>query len=101
MTSVSSTSSGYDTTADHDTPVAEARRIFALQQTHRWDVARSTAAERAAKLAGLRNAIVSHRDAVYDAMWADFRKHAVEVELTEVAGWCSSWRRGTIPSGLS
>jgi aldehyde dehydrogenase (NAD+) len=85
MTSVSSTSSGYDTTADHETPVAQARRIFALQQTHRWDVARSTAAERAAKLARLRDAIVSYRDAVYEAMWADFRKHAVEVELTEVA----------------
>jgi aldehyde dehydrogenase (NAD+) len=85
MTSVSSTSSGYDTTADHETLVAEARRIFALQQTNRWDVARSTAAERAAKLARLRDAIVSHRDAVYEAMWGDFSKHAVEVELTEVA----------------
>jgi aldehyde dehydrogenase (NAD+) len=85
MTSVSSTSSGSDTTAEHDRRFNEARRIFALQQAHRWEVARSTAAERGAKLGRLRDAILSHRDAVYEAMWTDFHKHAVEVELTEIA----------------
>jgi aldehyde dehydrogenase (NAD+) len=85
MTSVSSTSSASGTTAEHDARLAEARRIFALQQAHRWQVARSTAAERAAKLARLKDAIVSHREAVHAAMWADFHKHAVEVELTEIA----------------
>jgi aldehyde dehydrogenase (NAD+) len=85
MTSVSSTSSGSGTTTEHDPLIAEARRIFALQQAHRWEVARSTAAERGAKLGRLKDAIAAHRQAVYDAMWADFHKHAVEVELTEIA----------------
>jgi aldehyde dehydrogenase (NAD+) len=85
MTSVSSTSSDYGTTTEAQAALDDARRIFALQQAHRWDVGRSTAAERAAKLARLRDAIVSHREAVYEAMWADFHKHAVEVELTEIA----------------
>ena len=64
--------------------IEEARRIFALQQANRWRVAGSTAAERRAKLARLREAIVAHREATYEAMWADFRKHRVEVELTEI-----------------
>jgi aldehyde dehydrogenase (NAD+) len=85
MTSVSSTSSASGTIADRGARLEEARRIFALQQAHRWEVARSTAAERAAKLARLKDAIVSHRETVHEAMWADFHKHAVEVELTEIA----------------
>jgi aldehyde dehydrogenase (NAD+) len=84
MTSVSSTSSGSGTIADPDVRLDEARRIFALQQAHRPIVAGSSAEERAAKLARLRDAIVSHRAAVQEAMWGDFRKHAVEVELTEI-----------------
>ena len=85
MTSVSSTTPAHDTTVDATALLEDARRIFALQQSHRWEIARSTAAERAAKLARLRGAIVSSRDAVCDAMWSDFHKHAVEVELTEIA----------------
>ena len=84
MTSGSSTSSGYGTTADRLHPVEDARRIFTLQHAYRWEVARSTAPERAAKLTRLREAIVSNRKAVQDAMWADFHKHAVEVEVTEI-----------------
>lgn len=85
MTSVSSTSSDYDRTIDAQALVADARRIFALQKAHRGEVARSTAAERGARLARLRDAIVSHRQALCDAMWSDFHKHAIEVELTELA----------------
>jgi len=65
--------------------VEEARRVFALQQAHRWSVARSTAAERIAKLGRLRQAIIAHREAVYEAMWADFHKNRAEVEITEIA----------------
>ena len=83
MTSFSTSADG--TTVDADALIEDAKRIFALQQAHRWEIARSIAAERAAKLARLRDAIVAHRDAVCDAMWADFHKHAVEVELTELA----------------
>lgn len=64
--------------------IEEARRIFALQQAHRWSVANSTAEERSAKLARLKAAIVAHRSAVHDAMWADFHKSFAEVEMSEI-----------------
>jgi aldehyde dehydrogenase (NAD+) len=64
--------------------IEEARRVFALQQLARRRVAQSTAAERIAKLDRLRNAIETHRGALADAMWKDFRKPAAEVELLEV-----------------
>jgi aldehyde dehydrogenase (NAD+) len=67
------------------TGVEEARRIFALQQANRWTVASSTAAERAATLARLKEAISSHREALYEAMWADFHKSRAEVDITELA----------------
>ena len=36
---------------------AELARVFALQQAHQWDVKASTAAERKAKLAKLKDAV--------------------------------------------
>jgi aldehyde dehydrogenase (NAD+) len=65
--------------------IEEARRVFALQQAHRWTVANSTAEERSAKLARLKAAILAHRSAAHDAMWADFHKSSAEVEITEIA----------------
>ena len=67
------------------TAVEEARRIFEVQRAYRWGAARSTAADRSAKLRRLRHAIVAHREQIYDAMWADFRKRREEVEITEIA----------------
>jgi aldehyde dehydrogenase (NAD+) len=78
-------SSDYEPTPDAGPALDEVRRIFSLQRARKREVARSTAAERTAKLVRLRDAIVAHRDAVYEAMWADFHKHGVEVELTEIA----------------
>jgi len=64
--------------------LAEAQRVFSLQQAHRWMVAQSTARERIARLDRLRAAIVTHRDATCEAMWQDFHKPAAEVQLTEI-----------------
>lgn len=44
----------------------------------------STAAERKAKIERLRDALLAHKDEVIAAGWADFRKPATEVELTEI-----------------
>lgn len=44
----------------------------------------STAAERRAKIERLRDALLAHKDDVIAAGWADFRKPATEVELTEI-----------------
>lgn len=68
----------------HATLADDARRIFALQQSNRRTVARSSARERAAKLARLRDAIVEHRPALHAAMWDDFHKPVAEVEITEI-----------------
>lgn len=64
--------------------IALARWYFRLQQDSRWRVAQSGAAERIARLKRLRAAILRHRQALYDGVWADFRKSAPEFEITEV-----------------
>ncbi len=63
---------------------AEAARLFAAQQANRWRVARTGARERAAKLERLAAAIAAQRGAIAAAAFADFRKPAAEVELTEI-----------------
>jgi aldehyde dehydrogenase (NAD+) len=64
--------------------IARARRLFQLQRDARWRVAQSSAAERIARLRRLRTAILKHRQALYDGVWADFRKSAPEFEITEI-----------------
>ncbi len=60
------------------------RGLFELQAAHRWTMARTTAAERIARLVRLREAIRERREEICAAMAADFGKPAVESELTEV-----------------
>ena len=66
------------------TPAPEIARLFAAQQANRWRIAQSTAAERAAKLARLGAAIAARREEIAAAAFADFRKPAAEVEITEI-----------------
>ena len=63
----------------------EVTRLFALQRSHRWTYARTSAAERRERLDRLEQSIQRHRAALCEAMQADFRKSEVEVELTELA----------------
>ncbi|MCY1017352.1 aldehyde dehydrogenase family protein [Pyxidicoccus sp. MSG2] len=68
-------------------PSAELKRlrsVFEDQRAHRWNMSRTTAAERIARLKRLREAIVARRVELADAIHRDFRKPAMEVELTEV-----------------
>jgi aldehyde dehydrogenase (NAD+) len=62
----------------------EAARLFALQQTNRWRVARTTARERRATLGRLGAAIAARRGEIAAAAYADFRKAPAEVEVTEI-----------------
>lgn len=62
----------------------EIAAVFARQRAHQWTVRRTTAAERVAKLQRLKRSIVSHREAILDAMHADFRKNRSEAELSEI-----------------
>ncbi|MFP2926989.1 aldehyde dehydrogenase family protein [Pyxidicoccus sp. 3LG] len=64
--------------------VERLRAVFAAQRAHRWTMSRTTAAERIARLKRLREAIVARRGELADAIHRDFRKPALEVELTEV-----------------
>ena len=67
-----------------DASSAEIDRIFKLQQAHQYTVAKATARERKEKLKRLQQAILSHRQDIRDALFADFRKHPSEVDLTEI-----------------
>jgi aldehyde dehydrogenase (NAD+) len=64
--------------------VARLRSAFESQRAHRWTMSRTTAAERIARLKRLRDAILARREELADAIHRDFRKPALEVELTEV-----------------
>jgi aldehyde dehydrogenase (NAD+) len=65
-------------------PAGSVRRLFDKQAAHRWTMARTTAAERVTRLKRLREEIRARRADVCAAIQADFGKHPVEAELTEV-----------------
>ena len=67
-----------------DVGTAEIARIFKLQQAHQYTVAKTTARERKEKLKRLQKAILSRKQDIRDALYADFRKHPSEVDLTEI-----------------
>jgi aldehyde dehydrogenase (NAD+) len=67
-----------------DTSKAEIERIFDLQRSHQHRVASATARERKEKLKRLETAFLAHREDIRTALYADFRKHPSEVDLTEV-----------------
>jgi aldehyde dehydrogenase (NAD+) len=64
--------------------IERARRLFELQRGSRWRIAATDARVRIARLRWLRKAILTHRQALYDAVRADFRKSAPEFEITEL-----------------
>ncbi len=58
--------------------------VFARQQAQALRLRKSTAAERIQRLKRLRQAVEDHRQAIYEAAHADFRKTRVEVDTTEI-----------------
>ena len=67
-----------------DSSTAEIERIFEIQRAHQFAVGKTTARERKEKLKRLLNAILSRKQDIRDALYADFRKHPSEVDLTEI-----------------
>lgn len=61
-----------------------AAAIYQSQQKNRAAVAATTAAERIAKLRRLEQAMHARKDEIRAAMWADYRKPAAEVDLSEI-----------------
>jgi aldehyde dehydrogenase (NAD+) len=64
---------------------ADINRIFTAQQLNKRTVANTDYKARVAKLRALENGIMVHRQAFKDAMYADFKKHPQEVDLTEIS----------------
>ncbi|AGC41981.1 aldehyde dehydrogenase [Myxococcus stipitatus DSM 14675] len=60
------------------------REAFDRLRARRWEVARRGAGERLARLEKLKALILERREALADALHADFRKPRAEVEATEV-----------------
>lgn len=70
-------------------------RIFEAQKQHQFVVARTTARDRIARLRRLHDALLEHRQEIYDALWADLRKSPTEVDISEI-GVINSEIRHTI-----
>jgi aldehyde dehydrogenase (NAD+) len=62
----------------------EIDRIYDAQQARRAAAGATTAAERIAKIRRLHDALMSRREEIRAAMWADYRKPAAEVDLSEI-----------------
>lgn len=60
------------------------QQAFDEQRNTALRLRQSTVAERKAKITKLRDAVLAHQEAIVQAGWADFRKPAAEVDLTEV-----------------
>ncbi len=71
-------------TTEKNTSPKEIQRIFELQRTHQYEVARTSARERIAKLRKLERAIFAYREEIREAMYADFRKPTIEVDMVEI-----------------
>ncbi len=65
-------------------PIATAQRLFDLQLRNAPVVAKATARQRIAKLDRLLDAVLRNRQAMRDAMFADYRKPPFEVDAVEV-----------------
>ncbi len=79
-------------TSHTDTQVDRIQRIFEAQKRHQYEVARSTARERVAKLNRLHDALFSYQEEIRHALYQDFRKPAAEVDLTEIYAVASEIR---------
>lgn len=66
------------------TTFPELDRIYDAQQANRAAVGATTAGERIAKLRRLERSLLARRDEIRAAMWADYRKPAAEVDLSEI-----------------
>jgi len=60
------------------------RQVFSKQDSNRWNMASTSAAQRIAKLVRIRQAIFSHQEELQQAIYQDFGKNPAEVDLTEI-----------------
>ncbi len=68
-------------------PTRQSERIqavFAAQQAHQYQVSETTATERIAKLKRIRELVLTYQQQIRDGMYAEFRKPAFEVDMTDI-----------------
>mmetsp|Transcript_4142 Transcript_4142/g.6928 ORF Transcript_4142/g.6928 Transcript_4142/m.6928 type:complete len:224 (-) Transcript_4142:842-1513(-) len=70
--------------SDTDTDLLEIQRIYQLQRSHEYEVARSTAEERKANLHRIHDAVWSSRDDIHLALNKDKGNHAAEVDVSDI-----------------
>ena len=56
---------------------AEIRRVFALQQSHQWEMKATTAEQRKQKLGKLKSAVEAHADEIVAAVKQDTDRKSV------------------------
>jgi aldehyde dehydrogenase (NAD+) len=66
--------------------VSALERVFALQQTHQWEIKATTAEQRKDKLRKLKAAVEAHADQIMAAVKQDTRKPEGEIKVTEILG---------------
>lgn len=74
-------------TLNHNTVVAERDelvRIFELQKSNQQKIADSTVKERKQKLKLLLQTILKYRKEIQEALYKDFKKHPLEVDIAEI-----------------
>jgi aldehyde dehydrogenase (NAD+) len=62
------------------------KRVFAVQQSHQWEMKATTAEERKEKLKKLKSAVEAHADQIVAAVKQDTRKPEGEIRVTEILG---------------
>ena len=67
-----------------ETSIVEIRRIFDLQKEHQYHIGNTTASVRIEKLKKLHAAVLKYRPQIKEALYADYKKHPSEVDLTEI-----------------
>ena len=60
------------------------RALFSEQKKNRFAIAQTTARQRIARLRALHKAVQARRDDIHAALYADFKKPAAEVDLSEI-----------------
>jgi aldehyde dehydrogenase (NAD+) len=58
--------------------------VFELQKKNRWAIAKTTPKQRIRKLQRLQESIFKYKEALHEALYADFKKPAAEVNLSEI-----------------
>jgi aldehyde dehydrogenase (NAD+) len=69
---------------DQEQTLERMERVFALHQAHRQQVRHTNATARRRKLQALKEWMMSHQQEIREALFADFRKPALEADMTEI-----------------